>query len=218
MARSFEQFGLRVIRGSKLARYLKKNHARLLGLVLRKPKPAPVPVPPAPKPVPSPLRIEMYDDINVSLIPIHAEAVAGYVDGKWPTYKKLVKQFPHAQHIVSIAVFSSDDAEVLDIEPGDATIAQAATWIRRQHARGEKRPAVYTSVAQAEKLIHALDGAGFKFGTDYVLWTAHYSGKPHLCGPSCGFGFTHVAHATQWTDHAGGVNLDESLVSAEFFA
>ena len=190
----------------------------------RKPKPAPPPAPtPAPKPPPLPpkppsLKIEMYDDVNVSLIPLSAEAVAGYVDGKWPTFEELKKKFPHAAHIVSIAVFSSDNAEVLDIEPGDATIAQAASWIKRQHERGEKLPAVYTSVSQAELLVQALDHAGFKFGVDYVLWTAHYTGKPHLCSEKCGFGFTHVAHATQWTDKAHGVSLDESLVSAAFFS
>ena len=211
--RPFEEFGFKVVRGGKLAHWLKKNHARLIGFATKKRKPAP-----APAPAPGSLRIEMYDDVNVSLIPVSAEAVAGYVDGRWPTYAQLVKKFPHAKHFVSIAVFSSDNAEVLDIEPGDATIAQAVAWIKRQHARGEKRPVAYTSLAQAELLIQALDHAGFKFGIDYLLWTAHYSGKPHLCSKSCGLGFTHVAHATQWTDHAGGVSLDESLVSAEFFA
>lgn len=225
MARTFEQFGFLVRTHSKLSRWLKRNHYRLLGIVRRKhkaspaPKPLPAPNPaPAPKPTPSPLRIEMYDDINVGTIPVTAEAVAGYVDGKWPTAKELThSRFPRARHFVSIAVFASDDANVLDIEPGDATIAQAASWIKRQHARGEHKPGVYTSVAQAEKLINALASAGFTFGKDYVLWTAHYNGVPHLCGPKCGFGFTHVAHATQWTDKAGGKSLDESLVAAEFF-
>lgn len=161
--------------------------------------------------------IEMFDDVNVSLIPVGAEAVAGYVDGKWPTYAQLVKKFPHAQHIVSIAVFASDDADALDIEPGDATVAQATDWVKRQHARGEKRPILYTSVSWAPELVSALTLAGFKYSRDYLLWTAHYTGKPHLCSAKCWPSFQQIAHATQWTDRAGGQSLDESLASAEFF-
>lgn len=170
-----------------------------------------------PKPAPSPVSVEMYDDVNVSLIPVAAQAVAGYVDGKWPTYAQLVKKFPHAQHIVSIAVFAADNAEVLDVEPGDATVAQAAAWVKRQHGRGNKRPVVYTAASWGQSLVNALTAAGLVYGVDYLWWSAHYTGKPHLCSSTCGFQLKVIAHATQWTDKAGGKSLDESLCSAEFF-
>lgn len=179
------------------------------------PKPVPVPTP---TPTPKPVQVEMYDDVTVSLIPVSAVAVAGYVDGKWPTYSQLVKRFPHAKYKLSIAVFASDNAEALDVEPGDATIAEAAAWVKRQKARGEKLPDVYTSLSWAESLADALSKAGLKYGVDYRMWTAHYNGVPHLCSPKCGLGWTRIAHATQWTDKAGGKNLDESLCSAAFFA
>lgn len=171
-----------------------------------------------PKPKPKPVSLEMYDDVTVSLIPVDAQAVAGYVDGRWPTYGQVCATHPHAQHKISIAVFASDNAEVLDIEPGDATIAEAAAWVKRQHARGNPKPDVYTAVSWAQGLVNALAAAGLKYGIDYRLWTAHYNYTPHLCGPECGFGFKERAHATQWTDKAGGKSLDESLCSAEFFA
>lgn len=180
-----------------------------------KPKPAPAPKP-DPKPAPGP--IEMYDDVNVSLIPVSAEAVAGYVDGRWPTYVSLVSKFPHAKYRVSIAVFSRDNANVLDVEPGDATISEIVSWVKRQHARGEKKPGIYTAVSWAQKAVDTLKAAGFEYGVHYVLWTAHYTYKPHLCSSNCGFGFKEIAHATQWTDKAGGRSLDESLVSASFFS
>jgi hypothetical protein len=177
--------------------------------------PAPKPKPPAP---PAPVPVEMYDDINVSLIPVSAVAVAGYVDGRWPTYSQLVAKFPHAKFKLSIAVFSRDNAQALDVEPGDATIAEAAAWVKRQHARGVKTPDVYTSASWGEKLIGTLTAAGLVYGKDYRWWSAHYTGQPHLCNPKCYPGLRHIAHATQWTDKAGGKSLDESLCSAEFFS
>ena len=186
---------------------------QMLALERRKHKPTP-----APKPPPAPAEpVEMYDDVTISLIPVDAVAVAGYVDGHWPTYAQLVKKFPHAQHKVSIAVFARDDADVLDVEPGDARISESPAWVRRQHSRGVKRPIIYTSLAYAPTLIATLKSAGFEYGVDYLLWTAHYNYKPHLCSPKCGLGMKVIAHATQWTDKAGGKSLDESLCSAEFF-
>ena len=161
--------------------------------------------------------VEMYDDVNVSLIPVTAEAVAGYVDGRWPTYAQLAAKFPHAKHIVSIAVFAKDNASVLDVEPGDASVSQAAAWVKRQKARGLKHAIVYTSLSQAQTLVEALASAGLVYSRDYLLWTAHYNYQPHLCSPKCGLGFKMIAHATQWTDKAGGKSLDESLCSAELF-
>lgn len=176
------------------------------------PTPAPVPPPPPAKPV------EMYDDVNVSLIPLNAEAVAGYVDGRWPTYNTLVKKFPHAAHKLSIAVFASDDADALDVEPGDAVPTQAAAWVKKEHAKGNKRPIVYTNASHGQGLVDLLTKAGLKYGVDYLWWSAHYTGKPHLCSAKCGFGIKVIAHATQWTDMAGGHNLDESLCSAALFS
>ena len=205
-------------KGSVGWRWAKQMLARMRHRRKPAPVPTPTPTPDPPKPTPAPKPVEMFDDVNVSLIPVDAVAVAGYVDGRWPTYNSLVKKFPHAQHKVSIAVFAKDDADVLDVEPGDAKISEAPAWVRRQHARGHKRPIVYTSLAYAPTLIATLKSAGFEYGVDYLLWSAHYTYKPHLCSPKCGLGMKVIAHATQWTDKAGGKSLDESLVSAEFFA
>lgn len=200
-------------RGSRGWRWAKTH------LVFRRHKHKPAPAPtPVVNPVPVQPVPEMYDDVNVSLIPVSAAAVAGYVDGRWPTYVSLVSKFPHTKYRVSIAVFSRDNANVLDVEPGDATIAESIAWVKRQHARGVKKPGVYTAVSWAQKTVDALSAAGLVYGTDYVLWTAHYTFKPHLCSGKCGFGFKHIAHATQWTDKAGGRSLDESVASAEFFS
>jgi hypothetical protein len=156
----------------------------------------------------------MYDSVNVSQIPAKAEAVAGYVNGHWPTYPTLLKDFPHAKHL-SIAVTVHADAECLDVEAGDATPSQAPAWVVRQKKRGVKKPVVYTSVSQAPALLRELDRAGIKRSA-VRLWTAHYTFRPHRCDSKCGFGFTGKADATQWTDKALGKNLDGSLCAPDF--
>lgn len=181
------------------------------------PNPKPVPVPPKPKPKPRPGKnITMYDDVNVALIPKTAPAVAGYVGGNWPTYKSLLKLFPHAKKL-SIAVSASEDARCLDVEKGDASPQQAPAWVKRQRARGEKLPVVYTSLAYAQGLVNLLNASGLRYGKDYLLWSAHYTGKRHICSPKCGLGLKVTAHATQYDDKALGRNLDVSVCSPLFF-
>lgn len=164
---------------------------------------------------PKSTQITMYDSINLSQIPANAEAVAGYVGGMWPTYGTLVLEWPHAKKL-SVAVTARQDAECLDVEAGDARADQAGAWVKRQIARGIKKPVVYTSVSQVPLLLRELAKAGVS-RSQIRLWTAHYTFKPHLCSSSCGFGDL-KADATQYSDHALGKNLDASLCSAGFFS
>lgn len=158
----------------------------------------------------------MYDAVTVSEIPADAQAVAGYTSGNFPTWPELLKRFPHA-HRLSIAINAGHDADCLDVEPGDATPADAAVWVKRQQARGVARPVLYASVSTMPTVLRELAAAGIH--REHVrLWTAHYTGRAHLCSPACGFGFLETADATQWTDKALGRNLDESLCADTFFA
>lgn len=83
----------------------------------------------------------MFDSITPSTIPADAEMVAGYVNGYWPTFADVCQRFPNARH-VSIAVTVVADAQVLDVEPGNARPDQAPAWVERQRARGGD-PTVY---------------------------------------------------------------------------
>lgn len=156
--------------------------------------------------------VVMFDDVTVSLIPADAEAVAGYVNGLYHTWPEIQAQFPKAKK-VSIAVTAAADADVLDVEVGDATPDQAPAWVRGQNGK----PGIYCSVSQAATVLAALERAGIQ-RSDIHLWTAHYDGHEHICSPACGFGMPTTADATQWTDHALGRSLDQSLCSAGFFA
>lgn len=156
----------------------------------------------------------MYDSVTVSEIPAHAQAVAGYTSGMWPTWAEVLKGWPHAQKL-SIAINVAHDADCLDVERGDASPGEAPGWVKRQHARGLKRPVVYCSASVVPSVVAALQGAGIHRG-EYRLWSAHYTFHPHICGPSC-LGAGLQADATQWTDRALGRNLDESLCNDAFF-
>jgi hypothetical protein len=157
----------------------------------------------------------MYDSVTISEIPAKAQAVAGYVNGRYQTFPQLKANFPHA-HRLSIAVSASADAECLDVESGDATNDQAPSWVLRQLKRGVKRPVVYTSLSNADTLLRYLAIHGIK-RNQIRLWTAHYTGSAHRCTADCGFGLHEKADATQWSNTALGRNLDVSLCAPDFF-
>jgi hypothetical protein len=117
--------------------------------------------------------------------------------------------FPHAKH-KSIAVNASEDADILDIESGDAVPAEAPAWFQRQKARGLELPGFYASASVMPDVVAALTAAGIK-RDEYVLWVAHYTFvKP---APP----FEQSGEAVQWTDTSLGRNLDESACVPGFW-
>ena len=144
--------------------------------------------------------LTMLDSIGADQLPAgDAFFYAGYVDGDFADYDAIRTRFPHAQ-VLSIAVFASNDAECLDIESGDATPDEAAGWYFRQKTRGVERPCLYASAdAMEQDVLPALNAAGI--GRSSVrLWSAHYTGTPHICGPStCGL-MSIDADGCQYTD------------------
>ena len=163
------------------------------------------------------MNIVMYDSIDLSQIPSDAAAVAGYTGGRWPTFARLRGQFPRAR-LLSIAVTAGYAADCLDIETGDATPADAAAWYERQKARGITRPCLYASASMMEAdVVPVLRAAGIDRGV-VRLWSAHYTGIPHICSSTTCGATSIPMDGTQWTNRAEGRNLDESLLAADFFA
>lgn len=159
--------------------------------------------------------VTMFDDIDVSLLPPGATAVAGYVDGRFRNVDQVRAKFPHAQ-ILTIAVFAQDDAECLDVEPGDATRADIFRWFKRQQARGVHRPVIYSSVVNIDAIVATMTANGFHRDS-YRLWSAHYGQGKHICGPST-CKLTRVqCDGTQFTNHALARSLDESVLLPGFF-
>lgn len=166
------------------------------------------------------MTLRMLDSVTVANLPNGADAYAGYIDGAFQTYHALAARFRGHAHLLSIAVFASGNAECLDIETGDATPGQAPAWVRRQHGRGIRRPVLYASASTMGTVSTTLHRAGLA-RSSYRLWSAHYNGHAHICGPgTCAFPGVPACDGTQWRDNAPGVNgtkIDESRLAGDFF-
>jgi hypothetical protein len=165
----------------------------------------------------------MYDTILNDQFPPGAVAYAGYVDGNLgnqPNYAYIVHAFPKALHL-SVALFATDNADALDVEPGASTPSDIPAWYAAQRKRGIQRPCVYASASTMnDEILPVLSQAGIARAA-VRLWTAHYEAGEHICGPaSCG-ALSIVADGTQWTPNAvvNGValDLDQSLLQDNFF-
>lgn len=154
----------------------------------------------------------MYDSVNAAALPTSgATATAGYVNGLYANSARMQARFPNLPH-VTITVFASGDAKVLDVENGDASPAQCPGWLDRQYSLGEPLPVLYgnTSVIAA---IHAAVGS-----RPFLWWSAHYTYSAHLCGPAT-CGCPYQADATQFADHGpNGENVDQTLLSDRFLS
>lgn len=120
----------------------------------------------------------MYDSTDVAAIPVDAEMAAGYTGGRWPTYAdgSLRARCPRAL-LVSIAVTAADDeADVLDVEWGDATPDEVPGWCRRRRARG-KVPSVYASDSTWLQVVDACRRAVVDLP---LWWEARPDGRPTL--------------------------------------
>lgn len=118
----------------------------------------------------------MYDSVNPSRIPRDAEIVAGYVNGIYKWADSDWALFPNAVH-VGIAVRASyDGGEVLDVEIGDATPAEAPGWVtmRRSH---DVDPSIYCNLSTWPTVVRAFQSAGV---VEPHYWIAHYDGSPTL--------------------------------------
>lgn len=117
----------------------------------------------------------MYDSVNANNLPVNGDFYAGYVAGNWPNFIEISKKFPK-KRVVSIAVQADEDAQVLDIEQGDATADQAPAWVVRMRKAGRKRPTIYTSRANVPAVMAALDAAKVPHPD---FWVADWTGAEH---------------------------------------
>ena len=155
------------------------------------------------------MTLRMLDSITPGNLPPGADAYLGYVDGRYANAAEVKAKFPGKQ-VLTIAVFSVDNAEAADCEPGDMLPSQIVGWVKRQQARGVHRPVVYASISAMAGIQATLAAAGIPRAA-VRLWSAHYGLGKHICPGMDG---------TQWTDKApgvGGTLIDESVLSDGFF-
>jgi hypothetical protein len=114
-----------------------------------------------------------YDAISPANIPVTAQGVCGYVDGRYAWSAAEWARFPHAVK-ARIAVFSStNDGHVLDVEPGCSTPASAPGWVVRRRKAGID-PTVYCSLSAWPTVKAAFRNAGV---TEPHWWVAAYPGN-----------------------------------------
>ena len=117
----------------------------------------------------------LYDAITPENIPKDAVMVAGYTSGNWPTFPRLRAMFPNAI-LVSIAINAQHDAQVLDVERGDALPTEAPSWCLRQLARGQT-PTIYCNTSTWPSVRAAFDSAKLSYP---LWWRADYNGHAKL--------------------------------------
>jgi hypothetical protein len=170
--------------------------------------------------------LDTVDDPKRTFAGLKVEAVAAYGNGKFANFKTAKRQFPDA-HVLEVDVSGEGIGNVGDFEPGDMPFSRAGTWAKERIKAGVHRPVLYFSASHWGEVMRSLKAAGLS-RKDVRIWTAHYTGKAHLCSSACkNLGITGKADATQWGSpqapgtlpkRYAGRNVDVSKTAANFFA
>lgn len=114
----------------------------------------------------------MYDGVDATRLPTTAQMVAGYVDGLYKWSDANWARFPRSVK-VRIAVFSqTNDGQVLDVEPGNATPAQSVDWVLMRRRAGVD-PTVYMNTSTWPTVRSAFQARGV---AEPHYWVAQYDG------------------------------------------
>jgi hypothetical protein len=118
----------------------------------------------------------MYDAVTAGNIPRSASMVAGYVDKirLEPWTSADWDRFPGAVKVQIVKKASTNAGHVLDVEPGDATPAEAPGWVRMRREAGAD-PTVYMNAS-------TWPSVRMEFQRQDVAqphyWVAKYDGDP----------------------------------------
>lgn len=150
----------------------------------------------------------MRDSVTPSIIRRDGlDMVAGYVNGSYAWSSAEWNLFPHIPHVTIDVNGSRTTADVLDVEPGDASPAGAVRWVKaKKKLNGTYPPVLYVNRSNRGAVQSALRSAGFKVHTDYRLWVATLDGTETLSDMD---GVIAIQTKGSNLNHA---NYDESIV------
>lgn len=138
------------------------------------------------------MTLVLRDSIDAPLIPPDTPVVAGYGDGKYiwsPSWKdgsNWFDLFPNSVKLV-IVVFAGDAGDILDIETGDATPADAPGWCQRFSRPGRRAPTLYCNRGTWPAVIAALQQAGIDpAGPGVDWWISTLDGTTDVAVPPGG--------------------------------
>lgn len=115
-------------------------------------------------------------------------------------------------HVAAIDVIGNRiDADILDVETGDATVSTAVDWVRAKLAKyptkaGWYPPILYANRSTLTPLFNALNAAGFQVVRDFRLGIATLDGTEAVADMT---GVTYIQYKGE--DQTGG-HYDESLI------
>jgi hypothetical protein len=167
--------------------------------------PAAVPVQPTPppQPAPPPQPYQIYDSVTPSSLPSSSQAVAVYANGHYAASPSQVGKRGLVLWIDTNG--SNPHADVLDVEPGDATPTQAATWVQQKLSASPNSTAIiYTMRSDWGAVQQAVSQLPSWMPSHTKYWIADPTGVPHVVPGS---------QATQWY---WGQNYDISTAMPGF--
>jgi hypothetical protein len=117
----------------------------------------------------------MYDSVTASDIPASAAMVAGYDTGPYAWSSADWNRFPDVPHVhIDTQASPPNTGQVLDVEEGDATPAQAPGWVVQRRAAGAD-PTIYCNASTWPAVIAAFRSAGV---AQPHYWIAKYDNVP----------------------------------------
>jgi hypothetical protein len=149
-----------------------------------------------------------YDGVTASLIPQGGKWMGYYFNGVYANGSEVKALHPDAEHYVSITPTGANGAMVGDTEAGCMSVSQdPAFWHNSDHGTAADiggvavKPWIYCSAANLASVQQEMTNAGIP-RSSYFLWSAHYTGVQHYCGPAtCGYGLS-LSDATQYATSA----------------
>ena len=126
----------------------------------------------------------MRDSTTLADIPTHGlDIIAAYINGRYATTPAQVRAHAPNALIAWIDVNGSHpEADILDVETGDATVPVAVLWAKTHHHvnPGTYPPIIYCNRSTLTPLFNAMNFAGLHIGADFRLWPATLDGTTHL--------------------------------------
>ena len=134
--------------------------------------------------------------------------VAAYLNGLYATtVNQVAARFPGVPVAWIDVNGALPGADVLDVETGDATVAEAVAWAKARLAlKPAYPPIIYCNRATLTPLFNAMDAGGLKVVTHFRLWIATLDGTKTVADMT---GVTAVQYAGQ---PQTGHHYDESIV------
>jgi len=152
----------------------------------------------------------MFDSVDPTQIPAHAELVAGYIDGpksQWPDAAWTM--FPKAELVrINVTGDPSHGGDVLDVERFDASPADAPVWFDARTKAGAGGLTIYCNRDTLPAVHEAMGKRSYFRWIATLDGTLFIDGYPPLEGPAV----VQFAGAG-----AAGRNVDVSLVMSDYF-